>query len=114
LISNPNPTEEQIKNGITPQHLLGVNKRISVDMDYEPIDLNRVAINDSAVFNDYVFYPNRDTIFLYKFNRLTDHIYIQPNSLYSQENIDLTYQRLADLGVFRFVNIKYEQIDWIR
>ncbi len=111
LISNPNPTEEQIKNGIIPKHQLGVNKNISVDMDYEPIDLNRVAINDSAVFNEYVFYPNRDTVFLYKFNRLTDHIYIQPNSLYSQENIDLTYQRLADLGVFRFVNIKYEQID---
>ena len=111
LISNPNPTEEQLKNNITPKHLLGVNKSISVDMDYEPIDLNRVAINDSSVFHEYVFYPNRDTVFLYKFNRLTDHIYIQPNSLYSQENIDLTYQRLADLGVFRFVNIKYNQVD---
>jgi hypothetical protein len=81
LISNPNPTEEQIKNGVTPHHLLGVNKRISIDMDYEPIDLNRIANSDSAVFNTYVFYPNRETVFLYKFNRLTDHIYIQTNLL---------------------------------
>ncbi|MFM7016020.1 MAG: BamA/TamA family outer membrane protein, partial [Bacteroidota bacterium] len=111
VISNPNPTEDQIKNAITPKHLLGINKKISIDMDYEPIDINRVAVTDSATYNDYVFYPNRDTVFLYKFNRLTDHIYVQPNSLYSQENIDLTYQRLADLGVFRFVNIKYDQLE---
>ena len=110
VISNPNATEEELKNNIIPAHHIGINKSISVEMEYEPIDINRKKINDSIIFNNYTFYPNQDSIFLYKFNRLTDHIYITPNSLYSQENIDLTYQRLADLGVFRFVNIKYEQI----
>ncbi len=111
IISSPNATEEELKNNITPKHHLGINKSISVEMDYEPIDINRKTINDSIIYNNYTFYPNQDSIFLYDFKHLTDHIYIIPNSLYSQENIDLTYQRLADLGVFRFVNIKYEQIN---
>jgi outer membrane protein assembly factor BamA len=110
LISNPNPTAEEIQNNIPTKHQLGVNKHITIEMDYDPIQANTNLVNDSVIYNNYVFYPNHDSIFLYKFNRLTDHIYLTPGSLYCQNDIDLTYQRLADLGVFRFVNIKYEQL----
>jgi outer membrane protein assembly factor BamA len=43
---------------------------------------------------------------------LVEHIFIKKDSLYAQENFDLTYRRLSELGIFRFINIRSEILDF--
>lgn len=114
-----------------------VNIKINIDNpDFESTDTTesalfhqRYSINNVYVIPDYDllakddYYLNRDTLnkndvyFIlqrikkqqFKNQILEQHIFISKNNLIKQKDIDLTYKRLQDLGVFRFVNVRMEK-----
>jgi len=111
IISNPvQSTRDSIKTIGSKSHLKSYIKDIVVEMEYDPILQRNSMFQDTLLINGVNFISKIDTSFLYKPKRLLDFIFIKRDSLFSQDNIDLTYQRLADLGIFKFVTIKLEQM----
>jgi outer membrane protein assembly factor BamA len=109
-IVNP---RDQIKDSLatdtTSRHRLAYFNEIFVEMDYDPIKVEQNIEHDTLHLRDYRFISNSDYRYLYKPERILDHVFIYPDSLFGQSKLDLTYRRLADLSVFRFVNIRFEQ-----
>ncbi len=113
ILSIPDPQvnfRDTVTLAANRKHTIGVVKEVRIEMDYDPIVVKESAHLDSVWYKGYKFISNTDSEYLYKPARILDHIFIKPDSLFTQTDIDITYQRLADLGVFRFVNIKYETL----
>lgn len=111
IVSNPvQSTRDSIKSVGSLVHTKSYIKDIIVEMEYDPILQKNNMFQDTLLLEGVNFISKKDTSFLYKPKRLLDFIFIKRDSLFSQDNIDLTYQRLADLGIFKFVTIKLEQM----
>ncbi len=108
-ITNPKPNQRD--SLISPDsalvHRRSVLENIYIEMDYDPIQVSDTGIRDTMLFRDYYFISNPQKFYLYKPIRMLDQFFMKPDSLFRQSNLDLTYRRLGDLGVFRFVNIKF-------
>lgn len=112
IISNPvQSTRDSVKTVGSNLHTKSYIKDIIVEMEYDPILQRNSMFQDTVMLDGVNFISKKDTSFLYKPNRLLDFIFIKRDSLFSQDNIDLTYQRLADLGIFKFVTIKLETME---
>ncbi len=94
----------------TQEHRKSTIEEVFIEMDYDPILYKSQSTQDTITINDYKFLSNNKKEFLYKPKRLLEQIFIFPDSLFSQSNLDLTYRRLGDLSVFKFINIKFEPL----
>ncbi len=113
ILSVPDPqvnSRDTLSVQAIRKHTIGIVKEVRIEMDYDPIVVKETQHLDSLWYKGYKFISNSDSEYLYKPARILEHVFIKPDSLYTQSDVDITYQRLADLGVFKFVNIKYETL----
>lgn len=83
-------------------------QKIYVDMEYDPIAIQEQMAKDTFPVDGYYFISNNPRKPLYKPSRIAEHIFLKQDELFMQDNLDLTYRRLGDLSVFRFINIRFE------
>ncbi|MFN8153363.1 MAG: BamA/TamA family outer membrane protein [Bacteroidia bacterium] len=110
-ISNPKPNDADSigkKDSTLYRHQQNYFKEINVEMDYDPINVVQGESKDTLLNNGIRFIGKEAVLKQYKTHHFLDHIYTKKDSLYSLDDIDLTYRRLSELGIFRFVNIRME------
>ena len=114
-ISNPSiNTRDSLANADDMLvHRKCIIEEIAIDMKYDPIVLKSRITADSVIVNNYIFRSDSDSVYLYKPIRILDQVFVEPNTLFSQEKADITYKLLGDLNVFRFVSIKYRPLPGI-
>lgn len=110
-ITNPRPSEADTllrKDSVLYRHQKNYFAEINVEMDYDPINIVQGQEKDTITDHGIRFIGKPEMLSQYKTHHFLDHIYTRKDSIYSLEDIDLTYRRLSDLGLFRFVNIRME------
>ncbi len=111
IIVNPIPAE---KDSAFPNdssryfHQRNYFKDILVEMDYDPIKVDSGGLKDTIEEKGIRFIARKGVLEQYNTRYFTDHIFTKKNNIYSLADIDLTYRRLSDLGLFRFINIRIE------
>jgi len=109
IISNPqvkaNDSVSTIDLGL---HEKSYIKEVIVEVDFDPIQNVMVADKDTTYTSNLIFISKGKLQYTHSAKHLAEHIFIKKDSIFSQENFDLTYRRLSDLGIFRFVNIRTE------
>jgi len=83
-------------------------KEVIVEVDFDPIQNVMVADKDTTYTSNLIFISKGKLQYTHSAKHLAEHVFIKKDSIFSQENFDLTYRRLSDLGIFRFVNIRTE------
>lgn len=112
VLTNPlSKKNDSLDTEIKSKHQKSYIKEILVEVDYDPIQTN-IGFNKDTTFTENLIFVSKGKL-LYSQNakHLAEHIFIKKDSLYAQDNFDLTYRRLSDLGIFRFVNIRSEIIE---
>lgn len=71
---------------------------------------NALNPTDTILKNRVYFLINTNKPMPFKKHILEQHVFLNAGGLYKQKDVDLTYQRLQDLGVFRFINIIMEPL----
>lgn len=92
-ILNPSPEKKHQK------YLVG---DVQVFTDYNPNKRN--AIIDSTSLNGISYFTNREKYFVSP-KMLDQTIQLKPGNLYRKQDLDLSYERLINLGPYRFTNI---------
>lgn len=112
VVTNP---QTRIKDSVQTVdrefHQKSYIKELFVEVDYDPILTSSSVEKDTTYIENMVFISRGKLQYSQNAKHLVEHIFIKKDSLYSQENFDLTYRRLSDLGIFRFINIRSEIID---
>ena len=110
-ITNPRPAETDStlrKDSSLYRHQQNYFQEINVEMDYDPINVVQGEEKDTIIVGGIRFIGKKFVLSQYKTHHFLNHIYTRKDSIYSLDDIDLTYRRLSDLGIFRFVNIRME------
>lgn len=104
VIKNPS----QVAFGDTvPLHQVYRINNIYIQTDYDPLAKNLKIPSDTVVYKNYHFTSSFKKM-RFKPEALLSRIFIEKGDLYKINNADYTYKGLANLGLFRFVNIRYE------
>lgn len=96
-----------------PVHRTSVFKEILIELDYDPLVVQDTAAKDTVEARGIQFVCSGKVEDRYHPQHLADHIFIHPGEIYNQDDVQLTYRRLSDLGIFRFVNIRLEPMNGI-
>lgn len=83
-------------------------QEIIVEMDYDPLSAGARLKADTTEFEGLKMVAGFPVEEQYEPKHIAEHIFIRQSSIFSQDDVDLTYRRLSDLGIFRFVNIRFE------
>ena len=106
VIKNP----LQVSYGDTlPLHKVYRIDNIYIQTDYDPLAKNLKIPTDTVVYKNYHFTSSFKKM-RFKPEALLSRIFIEKGDLYKVNNADYTYKGLANLGLFRFVNIRYEPV----
>lgn len=89
-------------------HKKNYYKEIYIDVDYDPLSLNDSIEKDTVEFGNLNFISFGKLELRYKAHHLAEQIFIKKDSIFSQADLDLTYKRISDLGLFKFINIRIE------
>ncbi len=83
-------------------------RKILIETDYDPLATS-VDPRDSLICNEYCFVKHPVN---QKFSppRILQTIFLKPKDYFQQRNLEETYKRLNELGVFKFVNIKFDSV----
>lgn len=81
--------------------------RIDVYPDFT-ITKDTLVTEDPLTIEGYYYYDRDEYL---RPERVLGEVLLQPGDVYSRTARDLTQRRLMDLGVFKFVNIKFDQSD---
>ncbi|MBL7916648.1 MAG: BamA/TamA family outer membrane protein [Bacteroidia bacterium] len=104
VIKNPS----QVAFGDTiPLHKVYRINNVFIQTDYDPLAKNLKIPTDTVVYKNYHFTSSFKKM-RFKPEALLSRIFIEKGDLYKVNNADYTYKGLANLGLFRFVNIRYE------
>jgi outer membrane protein assembly factor BamA len=83
-------------------------KKINIYTDYS-FDTKESPIIDSVFYKGYSFYSQKKLKYNPKY--LLNYIFIEPNSLYTDESRELTRKSFRTLNNFRSVDIKYTELE---
>lgn len=83
---------------------------IFINAQFDPSASKEIYV-DTLLIDDYHFIT--PAIKKFKPEMITDFLLIEKNDLYIQRNYDYVINQLLELGVFKFVNIRYEKVDKI-
>lgn len=75
------------------------NVFVTIEPNY---DVSNFKNKDTIAYKRWSYIPNRYKLHAQALDR---NIYFNPNELFNQQMLSLTYTKLGDLGVFRFINI---------
>ena len=89
-------------NGIIPYQIDEINvfPNYSINEDGEKLDTTVIA-NKNFIQGNEVFRPTL----------LNEYILIEKDELYSPQKSRLTSNRLSSIGTYKFVNVRYEELD---
>jgi len=77
--------------------------QVNIFTDYE----NQLSsYTDSIHYKDYVIYGKEDIQF--KPDVLTDAVFIKKGDIFNENKRDLTYKRIANMGIFDYPSIRYQ------
>ncbi|MCF8303182.1 MAG: BamA/TamA family outer membrane protein [Bacteroidales bacterium] len=90
--------------------------RVSVYPDFKPVEQTNVTYDSTAVVFDklkrkpkyYIYTRNGRTV---RPESVLNSIFIQPGEFYSLHQVNRTYNQLSNLGITRYVNIEFEEVD---
>ncbi|HEX5003528.1 MAG TPA: BamA/TamA family outer membrane protein [Bacteroidia bacterium] len=88
-------------------HKIYYINNIYIQTDYNPLEKTLAIPKDTVVYKDYIFTSSFKKI-NYKPESLSRRIFIEKVKKYNSADANYTYKGLTSLGVFRFVNIRYE------
>lgn len=95
----------------------------TVESTHKIYHIRNVIVNTqySASVDDYSTYKTReymgvqflysDSSYLFRPKALYNHIFIREDSIYADNNLDYTLNRLGDLRVFKFINVQFTPTD---
>ena len=97
-------------NPLTENHNQYHLNKIFIQTDYEPMAASSESI-DTISYRNYFFLFSGDSA-LRRFRRdfLLSKIFMTQGDMFNIHYVKNTYSRLTDLNVFRFVNIKFEEV----
>ncbi len=75
--------------------------------DYNPIVPDAESEKDTTLLPHFAV-VGRSKILKYKPESLEPRIFIERDDIYKVDETDLTYKGLSDLGLFKFINIRFE------
>lgn len=81
---------------------------VYIQTDHDPIAAKQIPPPDTTLLGGYYF-TSSTPIQPVKPIQFTQHIFIRPGTLFRQDDLERTYKRLQDLGIFKFINIKYSK-----
>ena len=112
-LSNPkiNSSDSVSNRDTILYHDINFIQEVIVEMDYDPIKAETNVVKDTSYFKGLNFIMKGKVENVYTPKHFTEHIFIRKDSTFAQDDIDLTYRRLSDLGIFRFVNIRIEALE---
>ncbi|HLG35454.1 MAG TPA: BamA/TamA family outer membrane protein, partial [Bacteroidia bacterium] len=84
--------------------------RIFVQTDYEPMSTASVRLDTTAYKNYFFLYEGDTAAKRFRRDFLLSKIFISKGDMFNINDVKNTYSRLTDLGVFRFVNVKFEEV----
>jgi outer membrane protein insertion porin family len=79
---------------------------VTFNINYANSGLKRKRIEADTLRNLYLFYSRHDI----RPDIIARSIFYQPDSTFKKDDYQKTVSRLSDLGIFRFVNIKYKPL----
>jgi hypothetical protein len=88
--------------------------------DYDPLIVDPKSESDTTLLSHFAI-VGRTKELRYKPTALEPRIFIERDDIYRADETDLTYRGLSDLGLFRFINIRFEadsvpdscQVNWV-
>jgi outer membrane protein insertion porin family len=84
---------------------------LQYNIDSIHIKVDDFTQSDSNIRTDGLYYDYTDPSKKFNPGTFQKLCFLQPRSLYNQENVNLTFNRMGDLGVFKFVNIEFNKKD---
>ena len=84
-------------------------RNIYVQTDYNPKDPNGSIPKDTTIYNGYYILSNNKYKVI-KDNVLIKNLFIKSGDLYLQRDLDMTYKRLQELNIFKFINLYFKEI----
>jgi len=81
---------------------------IMVQTDYNPRNFDNYLATDTMKYNGIQFFNAAEKSFV-RPQILSSAIYFKKGDLYRFKNFEETHKRLSAFGVFRFINIKFEE-----
>jgi outer membrane protein assembly factor BamA len=101
-VSGPNDT---LMRGI---HKIYRVNNIFIRTDYDPLSRKETTPTDTVRFKNNYFLAGSSGL-QFKPEALSHRIFFEKASLYKINNVEYTYRGLANLALFRFVNIRFEK-----
>lgn len=102
--------EDTSDNGNAENHHRYYLNRIFIRTDYDPKSTS-VQVYDTVPHKNYFFLVNKAHPELrYRRDVLLRAIFISPGDLFNINDVKYSYSRLTDLNVFRFVNIRFDEV----
>ncbi|MBL7922979.1 MAG: BamA/TamA family outer membrane protein [Bacteroidia bacterium] len=112
VVTNPKPANTDSLGKVeSGHHQKSFFREVIVEVDYDPIEYSSLVVKDTTFAENLIFISKGKLENRFHAKHLSEHIFIRKDSLFSQSDLDLTYKRLSDLGMFRFVNIRTEIIN---
>jgi outer membrane protein assembly factor BamA len=94
---------------ITDYHHIYTINNVFIQTDYNPkaIDTSGIA-PDTLLYNNYYFLYSGHKL-KFKPDILVQTIFIRKGDLYEVSDYEVSHKRLAELGIFKFINIRFEE-----
>ncbi len=84
-------------------------RNIYIQTDYNPKDPNNSLSIDTIEYNNY-YILSRGTKRVVRDNVLVQNLFIKKGDIYLQRDLDLTYRRLQELNIFKFINLYFVEV----
>src|SRR5690606_23856843 len=79
---------------------------VTFNINYANSNLKRTKFHSDTLRNIYLFYSLQDI----RPDIIAQSIFYNPDSTFKKDDYQKTISRMSELGIFRFVNIKYKPL----
>ncbi len=84
-------------------------RNIYIQTDYNPKDPSVSVPRDTTLFNGY-YILSAGKYRVLKDNVLVRNLFIKTGDRYLQRDLDMTYKRLQELNIFKFINLYFKEV----
>ena len=84
-------------------------RNIYIQTDYNPKDPSVSVPRDTTIFNGY-YILSAGKYRVLKDNVLVRNLFIKTGDRYLQRDLDMTYKRLQELNIFKFINLYFKEV----
>jgi outer membrane protein assembly factor BamA len=81
---------------------------ISLYTNYNTSNPNKISFKDTSYIHGVYFINDVNKQYI-RTNPLSHSVFLQPGDLFLQRNVDHTYNRLADLKIFKLINFRFAE-----